>query len=271
MPRVEQAFTGDGGDTIVDPKNGNRAVEEYTNLDMYLTTDGAVATLREISPSCLTATDPPALCDPNPRFIAPIEMDVNNPNHWVAGGQYVWNDTKSWNTVCSGDEGCDWKKVYDTGAGHQVTALAAQRQDHVRRVVRRLQPADVRPWAGHELRRDLARAGAGRRAEPLHHLDRRGPGERRARVHQHRLLQPPLDPGRRASGHVFESTDGGASWTDVTGNLPDAPVYKVAIAGDRLVAGTEVGAFVAPGARRLAAGLVPARQGPAEGDRLGRD
>ena len=39
---VEQAFTGDGGDTIVDPKNGNRAVEEYVDLDMYLTTDGAV-------------------------------------------------------------------------------------------------------------------------------------------------------------------------------------------------------------------------------------
>ena len=42
MPHVEQAFTGDGGDTIVDPNNGDRAVEEYVDLDMYLTTDGAV-------------------------------------------------------------------------------------------------------------------------------------------------------------------------------------------------------------------------------------
>ena len=72
---------------------------------MYVTTDGAVDDLREISPSCLTATDPPALCDPNPRFIAPIEMDVNNSRHWLAGGQYVWDDTKAWNTVCSGDRG----------------------------------------------------------------------------------------------------------------------------------------------------------------------
>src|SRR3954453_6965249 len=125
MPLVEQAFTGDGGDTIVDPKNGNRAVEEYVDLDMYLTTDGAVTTLKEISPSCLEAPDPPALGDPNPRFIAPIDMDVNNSDHWVAGGQYVWDDTKSWATVCSGKEGCDWKAVYNTGDGHQVTALAA--------------------------------------------------------------------------------------------------------------------------------------------------
>lgn len=89
LPDVEQAFTGDGGDTIVDPHNGNRAVEEYTNLDMWLTTDGAQQVNREISPSCLTATDPPAVCDPNPCFIAPTEQDVTNPDHWVAGGQYV--------------------------------------------------------------------------------------------------------------------------------------------------------------------------------------
>ena len=37
----------------------------------------------------------------------------------------MWDDTKSWDTVCSGTEGCDWQKVYVTGAGHQTTALAA--------------------------------------------------------------------------------------------------------------------------------------------------
>ena len=31
----------------------------------------------------------------------------------------------------------------------------------------------------------------------------------------------------------------------MTGNLPDAPVYKVAIRGGQLVAGSEVGAFIA--------------------------
>ena len=91
MTNVEQAFTGDGGDTIVDPRNGNRAVEEYVDQDLYMTPDGGV-TLTEISPSCLTATDPPDPCDPNPRFIAPIEQDVHDATHWVSGGQYVWED-----------------------------------------------------------------------------------------------------------------------------------------------------------------------------------
>ena len=45
-------------------------------------------------------------------------------------------------------------------------------------------------------------------------------------------------------GHVFESFNGGSSWTDISGRLPDAPVYKVVLHGSDLVVGTEVGAFV---------------------------
>jgi len=244
MSRVEQAFTGDGGDTIVDPSNGNRAVEEYVDLDMYLTTDGAVNTLREISPSCLTATDPPPGCDPNPRFIAPIEMDVNNPRHWVAGGQYVWNDTKAWDTVCSGHEGCDWKKVYDTGDGHQVTALAANGKTTYAAWCGSCNPftfargmATNYGGTWHE----LSLAGVPNRYITSVAVDKADPAHVYISVGSYSRRWIP-DAGY---GHVFESTNGGASWTDVSGNIPDAPVFKVAFAGGQLVAGTEVGAFVA--------------------------
>jgi hypothetical protein len=123
MSRIEQAFTGDGGDTIVDPNDGNkgrRGVRVPRHVPDHRRRD---STLREISPSCLTATDPPAECDPSPRFIAPIEQDVTNPDHWVAGGRYVWDDTKAWDTVCD-SAACDWKQVYDTGAGHSITGMA---------------------------------------------------------------------------------------------------------------------------------------------------
>ena len=47
-------------------------------------------------------------------------------------------------------------------------------------------------------------------------------------------------------GHVFETRNGGARrGSNVSGNLPDAPVYKVAIRGGQLIAGSEVGAFIA--------------------------
>jgi len=254
MSRVEQAFTGDGGDTIVDPRNGDRAVEEYVYLDMYLTTDAATQTLREISPSCLTATDPPALCDPSPRFIAPIETDVTNPDHWVAGGRYVWDDTKAWNTVCD-SAACDWKPVYDTGTGHSITALAANGAVTYAGWCGPCNPGETAPFT-----RGLATNYGGS---------------------WHRLSVPELpnryvtsiavDPANGAHayvsfgsysrrwipdagvGHVFETTDGGATWADVSGNLPDAPVYKVIMRGSDLIVGTEVGAFIAPRPRGLPA------------------
>lgn len=244
MSRVEQAFTGDGGDTIVDPNNGQRAVEEYVYLDMFMTTDGA-RTLTEISPSCLTATSPPDPCDPDPRFIAPIEQDVHNPNHWVSGGQYVWEDHKGWNTQCAGPV-CDWKKVYDTGDGHQVTALADDGQ-----TMWAAWCGPCNPDTGVPFGRGLATNYGG----SWHELSLRGLPKRYITS----IAADPANPAhvyvsfgsysRRwipdaGVGHVFETTNGGRTWRDDSGNLPDAPVYKVAIRRGQLVVGSEVGAFI---------------------------
>ena len=48
-------------------------------------------------------------------------------------------------------------------------------------------------------------------------------------------------------GHVFKTTDAGASWTDISGNLPDNPVNSLILDPsypNTLYAGTDVGAFV---------------------------
>jgi hypothetical protein len=44
---------------------------------------------------------------------------------------------------------------------------------------------------------------------------------------------------------VFESTDGGATWTDISGSLPDVPFADIVVANGMLVAGADVGVFVA--------------------------
>lgn len=53
--------------------------------------------------------------------------------------------------------------------------------------------------------------------------------------------------GSSGTGHVFQSTNNGTSWTDITGNLPDAPVNWLLVdpmfPGDIYVA-TDVGVFV---------------------------
>ncbi len=44
-------------------------------------------------------------------------------------------------------------------------------------------------------------------------------------------------------GVVFESMDGGVSWTNISGNLPDAPGNALTSVGNNLVLATDVGVF----------------------------
>ena len=51
----------------------------------------------------------------------------------------------------------------------------------------------------------------------------------------------PDDPG---VGHVFETANGGASWTDVSGNLPDGPMDDVVFENGNLIVGSDFGVFI---------------------------
>ena len=232
---------GDGGDIIVDPNDANRAVVEYVFLDMAKTTDGGHS-FEEISPSCFSFTYIPDPCDPSPRFIAPFRADVNNINHWVAGGRYVWETKEGWNTECS-DDACDWKIVHDTGAS--TTALAVNGE------------TIYAAWCGP--------CNPGGAVQFKSGIDTNHGGK------WHRLTPPlktryvtnlqvdPDDPSHvyavyggfsrkwiRASGtgHVFESHDGGQTWTNISGNLPDIPANDLVIWRGKLVVANEVGVFI---------------------------
>ena len=45
------------------------------------------------------------------------------------------------------------------------------------------------------------------------------------------------------SGHVFESTDGGATFADISANLPDAPANDLVLSGTQLVVATDTGVY----------------------------
>ncbi|WP_163510548.1 glycosyl hydrolase [Fodinicola acaciae] len=238
---------GDGGMVLVNPRDGQQAVGEYTNLAMYRTSDGG-HTFTTISPECGYYADKTA-CDPSARFIAPFQADIHDANHWVAAGNKVWDSTRGWDTTCATT--CDWTPVHgfglDAAGGYNVgTALA------VSGVV------TYAAWVD---------SGANPSPSFASGIDTNYGGS------WHRIASPVLpnrfvagltvDPANPAHvyavyngysrrwipggglGTVFESTDGGSSWRNVSGNLPDAPGDGLAVIGGKLVLGTDIGLFVA--------------------------
>jgi hypothetical protein len=45
-------------------------------------------------------------------------------------------------------------------------------------------------------------------------------------------------------GHVFKSTDAGATFTDISGNLPDIATNSLLVGSGHLIAGTDLGVFI---------------------------
>ena len=256
LPTMVSPFGGDGTDVIVDPKNGDRAVNSYVYMTMARTQNGGESrgdtrSYTTITPTCASLIGiefDPKPCDPNPRFIAPFEADPKNIDHWVAGGQFVWdNQGKGWDTVCTSTT-CDWKKQHDLGAGAQTTAITASGA------------TTYVGWCGNG-------CNPGGAAPFTSGIDTNYGGS------WHRVTSPVLpdrmptsfavDPTNAAHvyvtygafsrrwipsagvGHLFESFDGGQHWADASGNLPDAPATDVVLKGGKVIVSTDVGVFVA--------------------------
>src|ERR1051326_6386033 len=269
-PTMVSPAGGDGGHTIVHPNDGLRVVEEYVFLNLSLSTnagntDFTPTAWREVSPSCSAYLYTPNPCDPGPRFIAPFEADIKNPDHWVAGGRYVWdNQSKGWDTTCGGDS-CDWTILYDTGAGHSINAIGvsgttiyigwgtgnpSETSTNDAGFTRGLVSNLGGPW--HDITATLPnRFPTGFAIDPAdaRHVFVSFGGFSRQWIPS------------AGVGHVFESPDGGAAWTDISGNLPDIPAAHLLLVGGKLVLATDVGAFLGTRAgqtwtwSRLGAGL----------------
>lgn len=254
-PRGEMAspFGGDGGDQLVNPANGCQTVGEYTNLAMSLTNNCGYTANDDGTPSGITSIDPQ---DPNARFIAPFGADAKDPGYWVAGGQYVYANTRTWQST----SGADWQRIADAGAGRSVSAIASQRDASGDHVVWAAWCGACNP--GDTFGRGImTNYGGSWHQSPL-------PAQFPIRYVQGITIDP-ADPtgatvyaaisgfsrhwneGPGAGfGHLWRTTDGGSTWQDVSGpdgasdQLVDAPANRVLIApGGTLVVATDLGLF----------------------------
>jgi hypothetical protein len=241
---VIQPFAGDGGDVIVDPSNADRTAVEYTRGDISVTTVGGRSTgtadaFREISPSCGISA-PVTGCDPRMQFIAPFSADRADLDHWVIAGRYVWQTNKGFDTTCSATAAsCDWTNVYDLGSAASATAVEANHG------------VDYIGWCGPcssgtgFVSGIATNYGGTWHAVTAPNLPNR---------YVNRLVSDPADPAHvyavygaystkwipgAGTGHVFESHDGGTTWTDISGNLPDLPADSLVIVKHRLILATD--------------------------------
>ncbi|MGZ4293469.1 MAG: glycosyl hydrolase, partial [Solirubrobacteraceae bacterium] len=246
---------GDGFDVIVDPSNANRMVGEYTAGTMYRSTDGGHSFYSDVSPGCdaqaTVGLTPLPGCDPAMRFVTPLVPDQQNTNTWITGGQDVWVSHDGWNTSCT-SSGCSWQNVYDTGDGHAVTALSSTRNGHV------IYAAWV--GGGGNPGPSFASGIATNYGGSWHEVNTSGLPNRY-------IAGVTVDPSNPAHayaifngysrrwipgggvGHVFETYNGGRSWQDISGNLPDVASDALLLQGGQLALATDLGMYTAQAGR----------------------
>ena len=253
-----QVFGGDGGYTLVDPANSKNVITEYVGLTALQSTDGG-ANWHFINPP-----------DPNPRFISPIGMDRTNPAHLVAGGAIVWNSESG---VSGTNTPVAWQNIFDVrtalggNGASQVSALDAITIGGTQYVAAAwCGPCNVSFGSGtgfHSGIVVLKNSGSGWTATsqacsggsatckaanlPNRYIsgvriDTANPNHAYISLsgYSRKWMIGPDDPG---VGHIFETTNGGAAWTNRSGNLPDVPSDDVVFGGGILYAATDFGVF----------------------------
>jgi sugar lactone lactonase YvrE len=242
---------GDGFDVIVDPANAMRMVGEYVDGTMYSSTDGGHSFYDTVSPTCVgqatVGMTPRPDCDPNARFVTPLTQDPQNTNVWLTGGEFVWVTKSGWNTSCT-TNACSWTPVYDTGSGNAITALSSVRGGQV--IYAAWVSGTGNP--GPSFASGIATNFGG----TWHQVNMAGLPNRYIAG----LAVDPKDPGHAYAvfngysrrwvpgggvGHVFETRNGGQSWTDISGNLPDIAGDALVIGHGHLALATDAGVFTA--------------------------
>jgi hypothetical protein len=260
-------FGGDGGDIVVNPRNGCEILDEYVYLQLWMTTncgqtDGSKSAIIDVG-----------VPDANPRFTAPFRAIRGSENtgdqkseRWVAGGNAVWSHDLGF-SITRGQAGSlpghGWTKRATLGTGSRMTvgldavADPTAKQDATKDVV-------VAAWCGESNCNSGTTFSRGVQTNfggSWHELDMAGlPNRYPSAVsidsvgetatiylvfngYNRRFIEGP----GAVQDHVWKgvvSKSGGVTWTNESAGSPDVPATDVVRVGSNLVVGTDYGVMV---------------------------
>ena len=212
---------GDGGESAIDPTDGNYTYGEYTYLDIHRATNGT-GPAQDITYGLSDANDPY-----NALFIAPFEIDKATPTTMWAGGTHLWRTTNlkgatpTWSSIYSANDyiseialGSSTNLWFGTTSGNVYKSINATASSPTFSLRNSGLPAwrAVLSLAVDKVSNDTVYAGF----------------------------------GGFESNNLWKTINGGTSWASVSAALPAVPVYAIETQPgnpNRVYIGTEIGIF----------------------------
>lgn len=247
----DDMYGGDGGYNAADPTNSNYFYGEYVFLNIHRSSNGGTSSDyisgQYWNGSAWAWKSAPYVIDDarlsQANFIAPFIIDPNNATRLLAGGRSLWrtNDARTANTTSTGPTWANIKAPTSGNSNISAIAVAAGNSSLI--------------WVGHN-NGDVYSTTTGTVVSPTWTRADLGTPNLPARQVT-RITIDPANPqkvyvtfGGFSADNVWRTTNGGATWTDITGSgltgLPDVPVRSLVINPNNsnwLYVGTEVGIF----------------------------
>lgn len=265
---ANEVIGGDGFWVAVDPTDSDTAYEEYATGTLRVTTTGGVTWSGDVSPTNATGQ----------RFSTPFALDPLDNTHFVYGGSQVWENENAPEITAD-----NWTQTYDvtnaeTAPNAAVTAIDVRGPA----VYAAWCGLPANPPTGSSacnittgngdydpalFKRGIATNVGGAGCTPKkastdcwHQVQANGLPNR---FIQGVTIDPDdpktvyvavatfsrhwtFDPKSFQPGVIFKSTDGGVTFHNISGNLPQTFGSDPLVVGDRLIVATDVGVYATP-------------------------